>query len=195
MRPRRPTLRRTTTSVCAEFIYPVNGVAVRPDLLGGSSRTEQDEFQIEVCFPLTKSDPPRLVPPGITELTASFEAQEGRADADRILLRVSWEVETASELTVQDELHKGSQVASKVIESLLALIRSEGNQAWLGLSGEARRLVLRLGVALHQERGSLAGRVHRDPARFARGRPAIRLALLNRAAQARRWSYESGGEP
>lgn len=141
-------------AIRAEFVYPVNGLVVERSLLGGSVTAEQGRLEVQVCIPLNQSDgAPRQPPapfegfdgsldlalrPGTTELMAGFEARQGElADVDRVLVRVTWHEEPDSELTASDALRKGCEVSNKVMASLVALLRSEGYQAWLGLSGDA----------------------------------------------------------
>src|SRR5437773_932575 len=137
----------------AEFIYPVNQLLVEREVLGGSATVEQDGFEIEVCIPVKESDDlPKPTPPAFEifsedpELPLAPGARElhGRiqthgssiAGVDRVLVRVSWQEEPGSGLTVQGALQKGSAVADRAMTSLVALIRS-GRQS--GMARHVRR--------------------------------------------------------
>jgi hypothetical protein len=144
--------------LCAELVYAFNGLVVEKDLFGASVVGESDGMAIELCLPFERSlegddhgepsfdrfpgyvDFPLTLPGALQLFGRARSSRSSVTSVDEVLLRVTWEVPAGHWLfgsAAGAALERAREVGNRVIESLIAVARSEGRQAWLGMSGEA----------------------------------------------------------
>lgn len=147
------------TRLRAELVYAFNSLVIEKDLLGASAVGESDGMAIELCLPLERRlerddhgepsfdrfpgyvDFPLALPGARQFFERARRSRNSVTSVDEVLLRVTWEVPAGHWLfggAAGAALERARQVGNRVIESLIAIARSEGRQAWLGMSGKRR---------------------------------------------------------